>query len=60
MTKLSTIIAIHLRDGLPSIASEEFLLFAIKLDAVLIELLKHLGGLSHHESKTWIINFIIT
>ena len=60
MTKFSTIIVIHLGDGLPSIASEEFLLFAIKFDTVLVEFLKRLGGSSHHESKTCIINFIIT
>ena len=42
MTKFSTIIAIHLGDELPSIASEEFLLLAIKLDTILVELLEHL------------------
>jgi len=45
MIKFSTIIAIHLRDGLPSIASEEFLLLVIKLDTILVELLKHLDVL---------------
>ena len=39
MTKFSTIIAIHLGDWLPSIASEELLFLAIKLDTILVELL---------------------
>ena len=60
MTKFSIIIAIHVRDWLPCIASEELLFLAIKLDTVLVELLKHVGGSSHHESKACIINFIIT
>ena len=58
--KFFTIKAINLRDWLPSIASEEPLLLFIKLDTILVELLKHLGGLPHHESKSCIINVIIT
>jgi hypothetical protein len=51
MTKVSTIVVIHFGHGLPLATSEELLLLAIKLDATLVKLFKHLGGSLHHEIK---------
>jgi len=55
MTKLTTIVAIHLRDGLSLATSEELLLLGVEVDFILVELLKHLGGSSHHKRNGGII-----
>ena len=47
MTKITTIVAIHLGDGLSLATCEELHLLGVKVDSILIELLQHLGGSSH-------------
>jgi hypothetical protein len=58
MTEFSTIIAVHLRDGI-SFAGEKLLLSRIKLDTFSIEFLQHFGGLSHYQGNVC-IKIIIT
>jgi len=54
MTKITTIVAIHLRDGL-TLATCEQLLLGVKVDSILVELLQHLGGSSHQVGNGCII-----
>ena len=55
MTKFPTLVAIHLRDGLPLATCEELFLLGMKIDSILVELLQHLGGSSHQEGNRCII-----
>ena len=55
MTKITTIVAIHLGDGFSLATCEEFLLLGVKVDSILVELLQHLGGSSHQEGNGYII-----
>ena len=55
MTKFTTIVAIHLEDGLSLATSEELFLLGLKVDSILVELLQHLGGSSHQEGNGCII-----
>ena len=55
MTKFTIIVAIHLRDGLSLATCEELILLGVEVDSILVELLKHLHGSSHHESNGGVI-----
>ena len=54
MIEFTTIVAIHLGDGL-SFATCEELLLGVKNDSILVELIQHFGGSSHHERNGGII-----
>ena len=55
MTKITTIVAIHLGDGLPLATYKELLLLRVKVDSILVELLQYLGVFSHQEGNGGII-----